>query len=47
MRRDGMVTAIRTHDMSGDRQTIAQMSSEFLRELGVLFVAFGPLDYMF
>ena len=32
--------------MSG-RQSVAQMAAEFLRELGVLLVAFGPLDYVF
>ena len=29
------------------RLTVAQMSAELLRELGVLLVAFGPLDYLF
>lgn len=30
-----------------ERHSVSQMSSEFLRELGVLLVAFGPLDYIF
>jgi len=33
--------------MPESRLTIGQMSAEFLRELGVLVVAFGPLDYLF
>ena len=33
--------------MPDSRLTIGQMSAEFLRELGVLLVAFGPLDYLF
>jgi len=30
-----------------ERATVAQMAGEFLRELGVLLVAFTPLDYLF
>jgi hypothetical protein len=30
-----------------DRATIAQMAGEALRELGVLLIAFTPLDYLF
>ena len=33
--------------MNDTRQTTAQMAGEFLRELGVLLVAFAPLDYVF
>jgi hypothetical protein len=30
-----------------ERATVAQMAGEFLRELGVLLMAFTPLDYLF
>lgn len=30
-----------------ERATVAQMAGEFLRELGVLLIAFTPLDYLF
>lgn len=33
--------------MSAERLGVAQMAAEFLRELGVLLVAFAPLDYVF
>jgi len=33
--------------MDDGRHTTPQMASEFLRELGVLLVAFAPLDYVF
>ena len=32
---------------SDGRHTVPQMAAEFLRELGVLLVAFAPLDYIF
>jgi len=30
-----------------ERATVAQMTGEALRELGVLLIAFTPLDYLF
>jgi hypothetical protein len=33
--------------MTTERHSVAGMSAEFLRELGVLLVAFAPLDYIF
>jgi hypothetical protein len=33
--------------MADGRHSIPQMTGEFLRELGVLLVAFTPLDYLF
>ncbi len=33
--------------MSDSRLTVAQMAAEVLREIGVLLIAFGPLEYLF